>query len=249
MEGLRRRAKAVVAYDGTGYFGFERQVGWPTLQEELEKALAGVTQEEIRVVGAGRTDAGVHARGQVIHFDTLWKGPFTTLQRAVNALLPGQLSVREIREVSTEFNARRSASSRRYRYTIYNTPLRNPLRRLYAYHWPGVLDTQKMAEALRMIVGEHDFAAFGTSPSGKSTAREVYAADCWRDGEQVYIEVEANSFLRHMMRRLVATLLQVGRGDLSPADFQSILDSRNPALVKGLAPAHGLCLIEVRYPQ
>lgn len=248
MSEIRRRAKAVVAYDGTGYYGFERQREVVTIQGEIEEVLTTVTQEDIGVVAAGRTDAGVHATGQVIHFDTGWKGEFSTLEKAMNALLPKAIAVKDLVTASPKFEARKSAISRRYRYTIDNSPLRNPLRRLYAYHWPKALDAEKIAVALKIVVGEHDFAAFGSSPSGRSTLRKVYAADCWREGEYIYIEVEANSFLQHMMRRLVATLLRVGEDSLSPADFQGILERRESDLVKGLAPAHGLCLTQVRYP-
>ncbi len=242
------RLRAAVEYDGTGYAGFQAQVGQVTIQGEIEKALASVTQERIRVVGAGRTDGGVHATGQVVSFSTAWKRPLAELQRGLNALLPPDIAVRELGEAEPEFHARKSALSRRYRYTIYNHPVRSPLTRLYAYHWAGPLDVAAMREAAKWLVGIHDFASFGRARPGGSTVRQVLDADCWQEGDFIYIEIEADGFLRGMVRSIVGTLLLVGRGELTPQGFKEIMEAKDRSRAGDAVPAQGLCLTQVRYP-
>lgn len=245
---MTRRVRGLVEYDGTAYYGFQSQKREPTIQRELERALASVTQEAVRVVGSGRTDTGVHALGQVIHFDTRWGRSLAELQRALNAVLPRDIAVRELRWAPDGFHARYSARSRTYRYTIWNGPVRSPLWERYAHHVEVPLDERLMDAACRAIVGAHDFCAFGgpTSPRG-STVREVYQAQARREGERVLVEVEANGFLRRMMRRLAGTLVEVGAGRLTLADFENILRSADPAQVKWSLPPNGLCLVEVKY--
>lgn len=249
------RVRGLVEYDGTAYYGFQVQRSCataqrrrPTIQQELERALASVTQEAVRVVGSGRTDAGVHALGQVIHFDTHWGRPLAQLERALNAVLPPDIAVRDLEPAPEGFHARYSARSRVYRYTIWNAPVRSPLWERYAHHVAGPLDEGLMDAACQAIVGAHDFRAFGapTSPRG-STVREVYRAHAGREGDRVLLEVEANGFLRRMMRRLVGALVQVGAGRLTQADFEGLLRSADPARVKWTLPPNGLCLVEVKY--
>jgi len=240
---------AVVEYDGTRYAGFQRQKREITVQEEIEKALASVTQEQTKIMGAGRTDAGVHATGQVISFSTGWKRSLSELQRALNALLPFDIGILELSEVALDFHARKSALSRRYRYTILNRPVRLPLSRLYAYHWVGELDLEAMKEALGSLIGVHDFASFGRARPGGNTVRQMLEVDCRREGEYIYIDLVANGFLKRMVRCIVGTLLLVGRGEVSPQRFKEVLEAKDRSRAGDPLPAHGLCLTKVSYPR
>jgi tRNA pseudouridine38-40 synthase len=242
-----RKLMAVVEYDGTDYLGFQLQPQGPTVQGEIEKALAAVTQEEVRIVGAGRTDAGVHARGQVVVFSRVWRHPIEELQRALNAVLPADIAVRELRPVAEGFHPRFDAASREYRYTIFNQPLRSPLARRFAYHFPRPLEVAAMNEAAGILVGSRDFASFGRAPQGDNTVREVYRAQWTSEEPFVYFDIVANAFLYRMVRCLVGTLLLVGTGELSPDGFEEILWSADRSRAGQAAPAHGLCLMKVNY--
>ncbi|MEA3407029.1 MAG: tRNA pseudouridine(38-40) synthase TruA [Chloroflexota bacterium] len=250
--------RAIVEYDGTEYSGFQIQVDQLTIQGALEEALRRVTQEKVRVHGAGRTDAGVHARGQVISFETAWTHTQTDLQRAMNALLPADIAVRDVAVVDARFHARFSARSRTYVYRLYMGEVRSPLLDRFAHHVPHDLDVESMRRATAQLIGRRDFAAFGQPTSGGNTVRYMYRADwsAWT-GEpfvgscgsipQLRLEVEANGFLHGMIRRLVATLILVGRGRLKVKDFSDILVSRDIGRPGVLAPPCGLCLWRVRY--
>ncbi len=240
---------ALVEYDGTRYAGFQKQKREITIQEEIEKALASVTQEQTRIVGAGRTDAGVHATGQVISFSTGWRRSLSELQRALNALLPFDIAILELSELPLDFHARKSAVSRKYRYTIFSCSVRSPLSRLYAYHWVGELDLEAMKEALESLIGVHDFVSFGRARLGGSTVRQVLEVDCRREGDCIYIDLVANAFLKRMVRSIVGTLLLVGRGKLSPQGFKEVLEAKDRSRAGDLLPAHGLCLTKVSYPR
>jgi tRNA pseudouridine38-40 synthase len=238
---------AVIEYDGTDYLGFQLQAQGPTVQGEIERALAAVAQEEVRIIGAGRTDAGVHARGQVIAFSTAWRHPVEDLRRALNAVLSKDIAVRELRHVAKGFHPRFDAVNREYRYTVFNQPLRSPLARRFAYHFPRPLDVATMNEAAGTLMGTHDFASFGQAPQGDNTVREVYRAQ-WTSKEPfVYFDIVANAFLYRMVRRLVGTLLLVGTGELSPDEFEEILQSTDRDRAGQAVPAHGLCLMKVNY--
>jgi len=241
------RVRAVVAYDGTDYQGFQRQPNGPTVQEALEQALTKVTGEQVGILAAGRTDAGVHAEGQVIAFDTGWRHPLEDLQRALNAVLPLDIAVREIAEAPPDFHPRYDACSRHYRYTVYNHPVRSPLARRTSLHEPHRLDIGAMREAARQVVGEHDFAAFGWPPKGRSTVRQVLRAEWSGEPPWLYFDIEANAFLYRMVRRLVGTMLLVGRGRMTVEDFSRVLASRDRAQAGPAAPPQGLCLVEVKY--
>lgn len=250
------KAKAVIEYDGTRYLGFQIQSQGLTVQGELEKALGKITQRQVRVVAAGRTDAGVHARGQVIHFPTAWKHPGRELQRALNALLPEDIVVRELERVAESFHARYSALSREYRYTILSQPLPSPLEGRFAYHSRRPLQVEVMAQAGRCLLGVHDFASFGRSPQEdskrgsreSSTVRQVYSITCLRQGPFVHLDIVANAFLRRMVRAIAGTLLLAGTGELSPADVEAILQARDRSQSPAPLPARGLCLMKVSYP-
>jgi tRNA pseudouridine38-40 synthase len=242
-----QKLMAVVEYDGTDYLGFQVQAQGRTVQGETEEALAAVTQERIRIVGAGRTDAGVHSQGQVIAFSTAWRHPVEELQCALNAVLPKDIAVRELSPVAKGFHPRFDAISREYRYIVFSQLLRSPLARRFAYHFSLPLDVAAMNQAAGVLVGSHDFASFGRAPQGDNTVREVYQAQWSSEEPFVYFDIVANAFLYRMVRSLVGTLLLVGTGEVSPAGFEEILRSADRSMAGQVAPAHGLCLMKVNY--
>ena len=250
--------RATVRYDGTEYAGFQIQPRERTIQGELERALKRITQSFVRVHGAGRTDAGVHAQGQVVSFCTEFSQGTRKLQRALNAVLPRDIAVADMAEADQHFHARFSAQSRLYIYTIYMDESRAPLLDRYAAHVGETLDVEAMREAASCLIGEQDFSAFGQPPSGSNTVRVVRRAE-WRRHVRVgqglaaehavcwHFEIEANAFLRGMVRRVVGTLLQVGRGRLGVEGFTKVLESKDISTAGAPAPAAGLCLWCVRY--
>ncbi len=241
------RVRAVVAYDGTDYQGFQRQKNGPSVQEVLERALEQVTGQPVTVLAAGRTDTGVHAEGQVIAFDAKWKHPLTALLRALNAALPPDVAVRELAPAPPDFHPRYDAVSRYYRYTIYNHPIRSPLARRTSFHVARLLDVAAMQSAADLLIGEHDFAAFGTPPKGENTVRRVFRA-VWRSElPWLYFDIEADAFLYRMVRNLVGTMIRVGLGRISVEEFRQILESRDRRRAGPAVPPHGLCLMAVRY--
>lgn len=242
-----RKVKATVEYDGTRYAGFQRQPELLTIQGEIERALAEVTQEQTRVVGAGRTDAGVHARGQVVHFVTGWNRSLKELRRALNALLPPDIAIREISFRAPDFHARFSAKSREYRYTILNQEIRSPMEERYAYHYFRPLNVGAMKKAVGYLVGSHDFASFGQPTQGDSTVRELMHASCIKQGDHIYVDLAANAFLRQMVRTIVGTMLLVGRAKVSASHVNTVLEARDRSAAAAPAPAHGLCLVRVNY--
>ncbi len=242
-----RRLCATVAYDGTDFWGFQVQAEGRTVQGTLEAALAQITQEQIRVVAAGRTDSGVHALGQVVAFATRWSRTVDELHRAWNAVLPDDVAVRALAEVEPGFHPRFDARSRHYRYTVWNHPVRNPLLRRTALWEPRPLDVDAMDEAAGTLVGEHDFATFGSPPKGANTVRRVLRAEWHRDGECVHLDIEANAFLYRMVRSIVGTLSQVGYGELEIAQFEAAFRAGERSLAGPTVPAHGLCLRAVHY--
>jgi tRNA pseudouridine38-40 synthase len=239
------RLLAIVEYDGTDFKGFQLQGSKRTAQGELERALHKITGEKIRVVGAGRTDTGVHATGQGVHFDTEWNKSPEILQRALNAVLPTDIAIRSLMETPKDFSARFSARSRSYRYTILNQSIRSPLASRYALIVPEPLDVAAMNAAAQCLIGEKDFGAFGTPPRGDNTVRQVYRAQVERAGERVLIEIEANAFLYRMVRRIVGTLLRVGKGSMSIDEFRHVIAKERRAGES--VPPQGLCLIAVKY--
>jgi tRNA pseudouridine38-40 synthase len=241
------RVRAIVAYDGKNYSGFQRQANAPTVQAALEAALARVTQEAITVLAAGRTDAGVHAVGQVIAFDTAWRHGMDDLCRALNAVLPADIAVRETEGAAPDFHPRYDARSRRYRYRLYNARVRCPMARQYNLHVAVPLDVAAMQQAARSLVGRHDFAAFGRPPQGQLTVRRLLAAEWGGERPWLTFDIEADAFLYRMVRSIVGTLLQVGRGLMSVEEFVEVLASRERSRAGPTAPPHGLCLMEVKY--
>jgi tRNA pseudouridine38-40 synthase len=246
------RYRATLAYDGSAYVGFQRQAeGRRTIQGEVERAIAQVTGQQVTVIGAGRTDTGVHAEGQVIAFDVSWRRDDETLLKALNATLPDDIALQDIRQ-HEGFHPRFDAVARIYRYTLVQAPQRQPLMRHRAWHIFGDLDVGSVREACVLLVGVHDFAAFGHAPQGDNTVREVLRSEWETDDTHTSVlhvyHIEANAFLQHMVRRIVGVLVEVGRGRLSLDAFRKALTSG--AMVNGvtLAPPHGLVLESVRYP-
>jgi len=251
-EAARRNIRLLLEYDGTDFSGWQVQPGRRTVQGVLEDKLSQLLEEDISLIGSGRTDAGVHACGQVANARTTTRHALTTIQRALNALLPEDISVRQAWEAPVDFHARFSAIRRDYRYLLLLEPWRSPRWRRYAVHVPEALDLAAMDEAARGLIGVHDFAAFGSTTDGP-TIRECFLATCResrRDGLRfAVIDLAASGFLRHMVRTIVGTLLLVGRGALAPEAIAVILASRDRAQAGPTAPPHGLYLMSVTYPE
>ncbi|RME40092.1 MAG: tRNA pseudouridine(38-40) synthase TruA [Thermoflexia bacterium] len=239
--------RAIVAYDGTDYEGFQRQPNRRTVQGVLEDALEQVTGRRTTILAAGRTDTGVHAEGQVIAFDVDWGHALGELRDALNAVLPPDIAIRAVERVPPDFHPRYDAISRRYRYTLYNHPVRSPLARRYSLHVARPLNLAAMQAAAALLVGTHDFAAFGRPPKGTNAVRHVFQAHWQAQWPWLYFDIEADAFLYRMVRTLVGTMIRVGLGRLTVDDFREILLSRNPRLAGPAVPARGLCLVEVKY--
>lgn len=242
-----RLLRATVAYDGTDFRGFQVQVGQRTVQGALEEALATITQAQTRVIGAGRTDSGVHALGQVVVFRTRWKHSPDRLLRGWNAVLSDDVAVRSLTEAEEGFHPRFDAQSRHYRYTVWNHPVRDPLVRRTTVWVSKSLDVESMRAVSSLLVGEHDFATFGTPPQGSCTVRRIVKAIWTQQGAELHFDVEANAFLYRMVRSIVGTILQVGMGELSEAQFASAFAAADRSRAGPTAPASGLCLMAVNY--
>ena len=239
----------IVEYEGTRYHGFQIQARVPTIQGELERALVMVTGEEIRTSCAGRTDQGVHAKGQVVAFRTDSPLPPETLTRALNHYLPEDIAITGASVVNDDFDPRRDALSREYCYYIWNSATPSPLRRRSAYFVPRPLQIATMNEACQAILGTHDFAPFASSLNGrKNTVRSVYRATVVREGDLVSCYMVANSFLPHQVRRTIGALLKVGLGKSDVSAFHDILRLKKPAIAGPTLPPHGLYLLKVNYP-
>jgi tRNA pseudouridine38-40 synthase len=248
-----------IEYDGTDYHGFQRQAEdqGPTIQGTLEAAIERIAGEMSVVYGAGRTDAGVHASGQVIHFRTNSTLTPQVWMRALNAVLPGSVAVRWSKEVPGNFHARYSALSRSYRYTIWNGAARSPLQARYSYHSPRDLAVDLMEEACQLLLGRKDFGAFGRSPDETnplkpgphSCIRTMLVASCKRQDALIYYDFTADAFLTGMVRNIVGTLLHVGQKRLNMDEFAAIVRQAKKTHPGSAAPPHGLCLVRVEYPE
>jgi len=241
----------IMEYDGTNYYGFQLQASQPTVQGEIEAALLKLTGERVRVLAASRTDTAVHAREQVVSFRATSSLPERAFVGGLNYYLPADIAVKDAFRVNDAFNVRRNAVSREYHYLILNRAARSPIRDRFAYHVPGKLDIAAMNEACQYLIGEHDFASFATAleSRSKSTIRRVYQADVVKDGDLVTFRIIASSFLPHQVRNTIGPLIKVGQGKMTAKEFYSILEARTPGRAWPTAPAHGLCLIRVNYPQ
>ena len=242
-----RRLALVLEYDGSRYGGSQIQKNSPSIQGELESALHSLTGERLRVAFAGRTDAGVHALGQVAAFTTTSRLKTEVFVRGLNAWLPDSIAVQSATEVDEAFDPRRHASRRQYRYLIYNRPVASPLWRGRAWHVAEPLNVERMQRAAALLAGERDFAAFSRR-EGVSTVRRVYGCRVRAQPPLVTLEIEANAFLRQQVRRTVGALAQVGRGKLTVAAFRGLLRRAEPASAGPVAPPQGLYLVRVSYP-
>ncbi len=248
-EARTRRLALLIEYQGTAYGGSQLQSNAPTVQGALEQALSSLTGESIRVALAGRTDAGVHARGQVATFVTGSRLVVETFARGTNALLPLDISVRAAAVVPAGFDPRRHAISRCYRYILCPGRQRPALLRDFAWHSLAALDLDAIAKAASCLTGRHDFAAF-TQPSEarrRRTEREVMRATLRWKGELAVFDIEASAFLPQMVRRIVGALVEVGSGKRSRPGFEALLREAQPGAANFVAPARGLCLMKVRY--
>ena len=240
----------IIEYDGTGYHGFQLQAKLATVQAELERALGKLTGERRRVLAASRTDAGVHARGQVVSFRTGSHLAMTTFVSGLNHYLPGDIAVKAAFGVGDSVNVRRDAVSREYRYYILNGPTRSPIRRQFSYLVPGELDIKAMNEVCQVLVGERDLASFASQMEvgRRGTVKNVYRARVDREEELVVFHMVANSFLPHQVRNTVGVLLKVGSGKVNVAEVLDIMEARKPGLAGPTVPACGLCLERINYP-
>ena len=244
------RYQIIFAYDGTGLSGSQRQATARTAQSELEKALRHLGWQAQSVLLAGRTDSGVHASGQVATFDLQWNHSTDALLRALNSNLPAEMAVSAAKVVPDDFHPRFDATSRRYRYRLYCQQVRDPLRDRYLWRqWPAP-DGSALQAAAQLLIGRHDFAAFGTPPRpGNSSVRTVMKAEWWSLGDEWIFEIQADAFLYHMVRRLVFVQVAVGLGKFPAQLIAEALQDRHPFVPIGLAPANGLTLVEVTYPE
>lgn len=246
---LEQRYRATVEYDGTDFVGYQVQAKGRTVQGEIEKSLKQVTRAAIRIDGAGRTDAGVHATGQVIAFNVGWRHPLEELQRALNAVLPEDIVIRELNVTRLAFHPRFEAISRTYCYQIVNQAWPAVLLRRYSYHLNRPLDVAAMNQASHLLLGLHDFASFGKPPQGNNTVRTLSEAEWTAKEDRLIFRVTANAFLYRMVRTMVGTLVQVGLGRLQVADVEDILEAKDLTRSAPPAPAQGLCLVSVTYPE
>lgn len=252
------RYQVILAYDGSRFAGFQRQrrtYPSPTVQDLFEEALRKLGWRGEKVLYAGRTDRGVHALGQVVAFDLEWRHAAEALQAALNACLPGDIAVQKVSECASTFHPRYQALGRRYRYRLFCAETRQPLLERYAWRvWPAV-EIEPMQSAARLIIGQHDFGAFGSPLSGRgSTQREVQFANwkAWQEdcvGSAWQFDVQANAFLYHMVRRLVAAMVAIGQKRLTLEQFQRALQGMDALPKVELAPPQGLTLMEVLYGQ
>jgi tRNA pseudouridine38-40 synthase len=264
-----RNLCVVLAYDGTDFRGWQRQPGTPTIQECLERSIERVIGRPTHVWGSGRTDAGVHALGQVANFKTDCPIPGENLLKALNDILPPTVRVKEVREVSEAFHARYDVRAKTYRYRILQAPTCSPFLWRFVWHYPYPLRHEQMAAAAQLIEGEHDFTSFAAVESKEPEARSQNSESTIQDSKppdkemvrrifssqlilrprtsMLIYDVRGSGFLHHMVRSIVGTLVEVGRGKLAPEDITRILAARERSRAGPTAPAQGLCLVKVEY--
>ena len=240
--------KLVIEYDGTAYCGWQRQKNDPTIQEAIETVISNMTQQKITLNGSGRTDAGVHAYGQVANFSCETQLTADVFQKGLNGLLPDDIVIRACEPVSEAFHARYDAKSKTYRYRIFNQPIPAALYRQYAWHIKKTLNMESMQEALTGIVGTQDFKAFeGTGSPRAHTVRTVMKAQLTGEQGFVVLKIKADGFLKFMVRNIVGTLVDIGLGKRTPGDIETILASKDRNQASATAPPHGLFLMSVDY--
>jgi tRNA pseudouridine38-40 synthase len=244
-----RTIRMTLAYDGTNYHGWQEQPGQVTVQGTLVETLTTILRERPAVEGAGRTDSGVHALGQVAAFKTGRAMPLDRLHAALNSRLPPDICVTEMRDAPPGFRPSFEAVGKHYRYRIYRSPFKPIFEARYVWHWHRPLALEPMRQAARLLVGEHDFRSFeGRGSAREDTVRRVTRLDIVEAGPELHFEVEGNRFLYRMVRNLVGTLTEVGRGHRPVEWAGDVLTARDRMAAGPTAPPHGLCLMEVRYP-
>jgi tRNA pseudouridine38-40 synthase len=252
-----RHFKLTIAYDGTDFHGWQIQPGKPTIQGEIVSVLRRLTQEDVVLHGAGRTDAGVHALGQVGSFRTRSGLSALEFQRALNALLPPAIRIAGAEEVGPDFHARWSATGKTYRYRLYRGKVVPPFIWRYVLHYPFPLDEEKMSEAARRFVGVHDFAAFAASSGSeeddreRTTEREIFSATIERSEtrDELVFSVQGRSFLRYMVRKMTGTLLDIGRGRLAVGDIDRLYELKDRSKSGPTVPPQGLVMVEVKHKE
>lgn len=248
--GKNMRIALGIEYNGTNYSGWQRQKHVNSVQEELEKALSVIASHPVEVQCAGRTDAGVHGTGQVVHFDTTSKRKTVAWSMGVNAHMPKDIAVRWAKEVPDDFHARFTATARRYRYIIFNSTHRPAILSNGISHYHGELDAEKMHQAGQYLLGENDFSSFRASQcQSQSPWRNILHLNVYRRNSFVIIDIKANAFVHHMVRNITGSLINVGRGEQEPEWMKWLLEAKDRKLAGATAKAEGLYLVDVDYPQ
>ena len=243
-----RNIKLTIEYDGKPYNGWQKQPNKPNIQGEIERAIYNITKEEVDLIGSGRTDAGVHALGQVANFKTNSNILIEKLALAINSQLKNTIIIKKAEEVDERFHSRYNAKHKTYRYIINNSPCGTAIYRNLEYCFPIKLDVAKMQEAAKYFEGEHDFKAFKSSgTSAKNSVRTIYNASVKQEGEKIIIELTGNGFLYNMVRIISGTLLDVGLQKIKPEEIKNIIEEKDRQKAGKTLPAHGLYLVEVKY--
>lgn len=242
------RIKLTVEYEGTAYAGWQIQSNGLGVQEVVEAGLQQLLGEAVRLHSASRTDAGVHARGMVAHFDTARKLPLSAYREGLNRFLPADVSIHQAEQVAEDFHSRFSNSGKWYRYSICLTPVRSPLHARTSWHFKKPIDVSLMREAANFFIGCHDYSAFRASGcTAKTTVKEITSVDLIEQDPLLLVDVRGSGFLRNMVRIMVGTMLEVGLGLRSPEDMQMLLQNGDRLSAGRTAPAHGLCLMQIGY--
>ncbi len=248
VESPIRNLKLVLAYQGTNYAGFQRQLNGPTIQGILEDGLSRILNIKTTIIGAGRTDAGVHARGQVVNFKTANPLQVDKLHKALNSILPEDILIQTVKEVDLEFHARYSAKNKTYSYSIYNDKLRPLFNRDFVYYYRHQLDVSMIQKAIPILTGKHDFKSFQAAGSAvANTIRTINFCQLAQTGPLIKITINADGFLYHMVRNIVGSLILVGNAKLTVDSFMIVLEGKDRTIAGPTAPAQGLCLEEVYY--
>jgi len=243
-----KRIKLIIAYDGTNYCGWQLQPGQPTIEAEINRALSELLGEEIVVIGASRTDSGVHALGNVAVFDTESSIPAEKICLALNVWLPEDIRVQSSEEVAADWHPRRRVSRKTYEYHIMNRRIAIPTERLYSTFIYYKLDILRMQEAAQYLIGEHDFKSFcSVKTQASDTVRTIHRLEVSSQGDQIIISVTGNGFLYNMVRIIAGTLIEIGRGAYPPERMKQMLDQCNRTIAGPTAQAHGLTLIKIEY--
>ncbi len=242
------RYKLIVAYDGTNYNGFARQPNGTTIVETLEEAVEKIVQHKVYILGAGRTDTGVHAKGQCCVFDSDTKVPVERLAKAINSKLPMDIAVQSVEKVSDDFHPRFGAKRKTYRYQIMNSKQRDPFLYKYALAYPYAIDLEKMKAAAEKMIGTHDFKCFCAAKTDvKDTVRTIYDIQIYQQDDLISVDICGNGFLYNMVRIIIGTLLKVNEGKLSADDITRIIESKDRNLAGPTAPPQGLTMLKIIY--